>query len=98
MKRKKAGAEIWSGREWNDMTSANQYGFLPGKPQSVTAEVVKQDESFCAGTAVLENIKLTCHATVGDFSICGNSSNFSKPPKSMLNNFASGFSKICGSL
>lgn len=45
-----------------------EYGFLPEKPESVTAEVVKQDESFCAGKAVLENIMLTCHTSFGDFS------------------------------
>lgn len=45
-----------------------EYGFLPSAPNSVTAEAESVDESFCAGKADLQKIRLHCSADWGDFS------------------------------
>ena len=37
---------------------SEEYGFLPGPPVGVTADVESEDRSFCAGKAVLKKLKL----------------------------------------
>ena len=45
-----------------------EYGFLPEKPDSVSAEEDSIEENFCAGKAVLKKLRLTCHTGYGDFT------------------------------
>lgn len=46
---------------------SEEYGFLPERPISMSAETESRDVSFCAGKAVLEKIKLICHTEHGCF-------------------------------
>ncbi len=50
-----------------DMLLREEYGYLPERPYSVTAEEVKRDTSFAAGRADLVTLSLTCHAKWGEF-------------------------------
>ncbi len=59
------------GMEKNDIVDLllrEEYGYLPPRPLSVSAEVVKADESFCAGQARLLSLKLTCKTEFGEYS------------------------------
>ena len=47
---------------------SEEYGFLPGPPVGVTADVESEDRSFCAGKAVLKKLKLNCNTGNGIFS------------------------------
>lgn len=51
-----------------DLLLQEEYGYLPEAPISVNAELEKTDESFCAGKADLQKIKLHCKAEWGEFS------------------------------
>lgn len=45
-----------------------EYGFLPNAPLSVRAEVESEDQSFCAGKAILKKLRLICDTEYGEFS------------------------------
>lgn len=45
-----------------------EYGYLPARPYSVTAEEIKRDKSFAAGKADLVTLSLTCKADFGEYS------------------------------
>ena len=47
---------------------AEEYGNLPARPYSVTAEVESSDGGFAAGKATLQKILLKCKAEWGDFT------------------------------
>lgn len=44
-----------------------EYGYLPAKPNSVTAEILHKGEYF-AGKAIFERVNLKCEADFGEFS------------------------------
>ena len=45
-----------------------EYGFLPPKPYSVSAEIISENKNFCAGKAELLPLSLICKASWGEFS------------------------------
>ena len=45
-----------------------EYGFLPPPPSSTVSFVERVDDSFCAGKAELQKIRLTCQMERGNFS------------------------------
>ena len=45
-----------------------EYGFLPPAPLNLKAEVLSEDDCYCAGKAVAQNVLLTAHCDFGDFS------------------------------
>ena len=47
---------------------SEEYGFLPGPPEKVSAKEESAEEQFCAGKAVLKKLLLTCRAEYGDFT------------------------------
>ena len=51
-----------------DTLLKEEYGYLPSRPYSVTAETEKVDKRFCAGKAIFKKIILTCHADWGEYS------------------------------
>ena len=51
-----------------DTLLKEEYGYLPKRPYSVTAELESSDVKFCAGKADLQKLILTCKAEWGDFS------------------------------
>ena len=55
-------------KELIDTLLAEEYGYLPERPFSVTAEEVKRDVSFCAGKADLVTLSLTCKAEWGEYA------------------------------
>ncbi|MDR1629308.1 MAG: alpha/beta hydrolase [Oscillospiraceae bacterium] len=68
--RRVAGAEDWEKRreEIKELLCREEYGFLPPKPRSVTAQAVKTEENFCAGKASLTTVRLTAVWDGGEFS------------------------------
>lgn len=55
-------------QELVDVLLREEYGYLPKRPHTVTAEEVSVDKSFCAGKADLKKLSLTCHMDEGEFS------------------------------
>ena len=45
-----------------------EYGYLPPASRNVRVEVLKTDEKFCAGKAILQKLALTCDAPLGEFT------------------------------
>ena len=66
---KKLPSPIGFGKsEMIDLILKEEYGYLPSRPDSVSAEIESTDASFCAGKADLQKLKLTCRAEWGTFS------------------------------
>ena len=45
-----------------------EYGYLPPASRNVRVEVLKTEEKFCAGKAILQKLALTCDAPLGEFT------------------------------
>ena len=45
-----------------------EYGYLPERPTAVSAVLLREDSSFCAGKAPLRELLLTCNGSWGEFS------------------------------
>ncbi len=55
-------------KEIVDLLLREEYGYLPPKPVSISAELIEKDKRFCAGKAELEIYKLTSECEFGSFS------------------------------
>ena len=62
--------EQWRRRrqEIQEILCREEYGFIPGAPQSFKAEILEEDDGFCAGSAVLTKVLLTLEFSHGRFS------------------------------
>ena len=54
--------------EMLDMLLKEEYGTLPSRPYSVSAELESCDENFCAGNAELKKLRFTCKADFGEYT------------------------------
>ncbi len=61
-------AENMSADDMLDILLKEEYGYLPARPYSVSAELVENDKKFCAGKANLQKLMLNCKAEWGEFS------------------------------
>ncbi len=47
---------------------SEEYGFLPDPPESMTVDTESEENTFCAGKAVLKKLKMNCKTRHGIFS------------------------------
>ena len=47
---------------------SEEYGFLPDPPESITVDTESEENTFCAGKAVLKKLKMNCKTKHGIFS------------------------------
>ena len=58
----------YSKEELVDILLKEEYGFLPKAPSSISAEMVSETKTFCAGFAPLVEYSLKCETENGEFS------------------------------
>lgn len=51
-----------------ELLQKEEYGFLPFDDFKVSAEILDENSTFCAGKAILKKIKLTSRSSKGEFS------------------------------
>ena len=58
----------YSKEELVDILLKEEYGFLPKAPSTISAEMVSETKTFCAGFAPLVEYSLKCETENGEFS------------------------------